>query len=69
MSLPVHLSCLHADHQLALLTLPLKHMIYEVGGCHRRLSGHRFEQVPGDSEGQESLACYNPWGCKELDTT
>ena len=23
----------------------------------------------GDSEGQESLACYNPWGCKELNTT
>ena len=20
----------------------------------------------GDSEGQGSLACYNPWGCKEI---
>ena len=28
-----------------------------------------FEETPGDSEGQESLACYSPWGCKELDTT
>ena len=23
----------------------------------------------GDSEGQGSLECYRPWGCKELDTT
>ena len=23
----------------------------------------------GDSEGQGSLACCSPWGCKELDTT
>ena len=22
-----------------------------------------------DGEGQGSLACYSPWGCKELDTT
>ena len=22
-----------------------------------------------DGEGQESLVCYSPWGCKELDTT
>ena len=31
--------------------------------------GHEFEQTPGDSEGQGSLACYSPWGCKELDMT
>ena len=30
---------------------------------------HEFEQTPGDSEGQGSLACYSPWGCKELDMT
>ena len=29
----------------------------------------RFEQAPGDSEGQESLACCSSWGRKELDTT
>ena len=29
----------------------------------------RFEQTLGDSEGQESLVCYSPWGCKELDRT
>ena len=28
-----------------------------------------FEQAPGDGEGEESLACCSPWGCKELDTT
>ena len=24
-------------------------------------SGHEFEQAPGDSERQESLACCSPW--------
>ena len=28
-----------------------------------------FEQAPGDSEGQGSLACCSPWGHKESDTT
>jgi len=26
-----------------------------------------FEQTPGDSEGQGSLACCGPWGLKELE--
>ena len=39
-----------------------------VGWCHR-LNGHEFEQALADSEGQGSLACYSPWGCKELDMT
>ena len=30
---------------------------------------HEFEQTPGDSEGQRSLACCNPWGLKESDMT
>ena len=38
-------------------------------GWHRGLNGHEFEQTLGDSEGYGSLACCNPWGCKELDTT
>ena len=38
-------------------------------GWHHRLNGHEFEQAPGDSEGQESLACCSPWGHKESDTT
>ena len=31
--------------------------------------GHEFEQGAGDGEGQESLACCNPWGPKESDMT
>ena len=27
------------------------------------------EQIVGDSEGQGSLACYSPWGCKGSDTS
>ena len=33
------------------------------------LGGHEFEQALGDGDGQESLACYSPWGCKKSDTT
>ena len=29
-----------------------------------RSQGHEFEWTPGDSEGQESLACCSPWGCR-----
>ena len=36
---------------------------------HDQLNGHEFEQTPGDSEGQRSLVCYSPWGCRESDTT
>ena len=38
-------------------------------GWYHQLSGHEFDQTLGDSEGQESLACYSLWGCKELDIT
>ena len=38
-------------------------------GWHHWLSGHEFEQTPGDSEGQQSLACCSPWGHKESDMT
>ena len=41
----------------------------EVVQCHHRLSGHEFEQTPGDGERQGSLACGSPWGHKELDMT
>ena len=37
----------------------------EMVGWHHRLNGHEFEQALGDGEGQESLACCSPWGCKE----
>ena len=38
-------------------------------GWHHQLNGHEFEQALGVSEGQESLACCSPWGCKESDMT
>ena len=38
-------------------------------GWHHWLSGHEFEQTPGDSDGPGSLACCSPWGRKELDTS
>ena len=38
-------------------------------GWHHQLDGHDFEQAPGVGDGQGSLACCSPWGCKELDTT
>ena len=36
---------------------------------HHQPGGHEFEQTPGDSEGQGSLACCSPQGRKESDTT
>ena len=44
-----------------------KGMTDEMAGRHHRLDGHEFEQTPGDSEGQGSLACCSIWGPKELD--
>ena len=41
----------------------------EMVRSHHRLSRHEFEWTLGDSGGQMSLACCNPWDCKELDTT
>ena len=41
----------------------------EMVGWHHWLDGHESEQTPGDGEGQGGLACFIPWGCKELDTT
>ena len=32
-------------------------MTDEMVGWHHRPSGHEFEQIPGDGEGQGSLAC------------
>ena len=41
----------------------------EMVGWQHQLDGHEFQQTPGDSEGQGSLVCHSPWGCKELDMT
>ena len=37
----------------------------ELVGWHHQLSGHKFEQTLGDSEGQGSLECCSPWGHKD----
>ena len=41
----------------------------EMVGWHQWLYGHKFEQAPGVGDGQGSLACCSPWGCKESDMT
>jgi len=33
----------------------------EMVAWHHRLNEHEFEQTPGNSEEQESLACCVPW--------
>ena len=38
-----------------------------MAGWLHQLNGHEFEQTPGHSEGQGSLACCSSWGRKELD--
>ena len=40
----------------------------EMVGGHHQVSGHESEQTLEDSEGQGSLACCSPWGCRESDT-
>ena len=41
----------------------------EMVGWHYRLDGHESEQALGVGDGLGCLACYSPWGRKELDTT
>ena len=41
----------------------------EKTGWHHWLDEHEFEQAPGVGEGQGSLVCCSPWGCKQLDMT
>ena len=41
----------------------------EMVGWHHRLDGHEFEQAPGVGDGQVSLMCCRPWGCKVSDMT
>ena len=38
-------------------------------GWHHQLNGCEFVRTLGDSEGQGSLVCGSPWGCKESDMT
>ena len=41
----------------------------EMVGWHHCLNKHEFEQAPGDSEGQGSLACCGPRGHEKSDGT
>ena len=40
----------------------------ETVGWHHLLDAHEFEQALGVGEGQGSLACYSPQGCRGSDT-
>ena len=39
----------------------------EIFGWHHQLNVCEFEEAPGVGDGQGSLACCSPWGCKESD--
>ena len=41
----------------------------EIVGWHHWLDGHEFKQALGVGDGQGSLECCSPWGCKELERT
>ena len=41
----------------------------EVVEWHHGLNGHEPEQTSGVGDGQGSLVCCKPWGCKESDMT
>ena len=40
----------------------------EMVGWHHQPDGHEFEQAPRVGDGQGSMVCCSPWGCKESDT-
>ena len=41
----------------------------EMFGWHHRCHGYELVQIPGDGEGQGSLACCSTQGREELDMT
>ena len=41
----------------------------EMVGWHHWIDGYEFEQALEVGDGQGSLACCSPWGCKQLETT
>ena len=41
----------------------------EMVGWYHWLDAHEFEQPPGVGDGQGSVACCSPWGCKESNMT
>ena len=36
----------------------------EMVGWHHGFDGCEFDQAPGVGDGQGSLACCSPWGCR-----
>ena len=41
----------------------------EMVGWHHQLNGHESAQIPGDGEGQGSLACCSLWDHQESEMT
>ena len=41
----------------------------EMVGWHHQQNGHEFEQALRVGDGQGSLVCFSPWGCKESGMT
>ena len=41
----------------------------KMAGWHQRLKRHEFEQVLEVGDGQGTVVCCSPWGCKESDLT
>ena len=41
----------------------------EMVGWYHQFDAHEFEHALGVGNGQGSLACCTPWGCKESDMT
>ena len=41
----------------------------EMVGWHNQLNRKEFDQVLRVGDGQGSLVCCSPWGCKESDMT
>ena len=62
---------LSPDSTFFLLLKKLEIIIYSSLLSYKthQLDGHEFEQALGVGDGQESLACCSPWGCKESDMT
>ena len=54
---------------LAIHTHTHTHTHTHMVGWHHWLNEHEFEQALGNGEGQGSLVCCSPWGCKASDTT
>ena len=40
-----------------------------MAGWYHQCNGHELGQALGDGEGQQGLACCNPWGHKKSDMT